>query len=161
MRYGSIYQRPRPSRHTVRIPCQVVRDRDFRLVADEIADLSATGMLVVPADPVLTGERVIVSFQAPIWGIWIDAEATVARVVHGRRPGEYTRALGLHFEGIDPWSRTLIEHSLRGLPPIPPGMGRHRAGAALAVQRLGSSRRAECGSATFEHDFDRALEIGA
>jgi len=136
MRYRSIYQRPRPSRHTVRIPCQVVRERDFRLVADEIADLSTTGMLVVPADPVLTGERVIVSFQAPVWGIWIDAEATVARVVHGRRPGEYSRALGLHFEGIDPWSRTVIERSLRGLPPVPPGSWRHRAGAALAVQRL-------------------------
>ncbi len=136
MRFRSIYPRPRPSRHTVKIPCQVVRERDFCLVADEIADLSVTGMLVVPADPVLTGERVIVSFQTPIWGIWIDAEATVARVVHGRRPGEYSRALGLRFEGIDAWSRTVIEQNLRGLPPIPPGSWRPRGSAAVAVERL-------------------------
>ncbi|HOU90061.1 MAG TPA: PilZ domain-containing protein [Polyangiaceae bacterium] len=136
MRFRSIYQRPRPSRHTVKIPCQVVRERDFRLVADEIADLSVTGMLVVPADPVLTGERLIVSFQTPVWGIWIDAEATVARVVHGRRPGEFSRALGLRFDGIDPWARYVIERNLRGLPPIPPGSWRHRGDSALAVERL-------------------------
>ena len=55
----------RPSRHTVCIDCQVVRERDFRLVADRVENLSATGLLAGPADPVLTGERLIVSFRLP------------------------------------------------------------------------------------------------
>src|SRR5690606_8362248 len=53
--------RRRPTRHTVRQACQIVRERDFRLVADRIENLSTFGMLVSPADPVLTGEKVFVS----------------------------------------------------------------------------------------------------
>ena len=37
------------SRHAVHIPCQVVRERDFRLVADRIVSLSQSGMVVTPA----------------------------------------------------------------------------------------------------------------
>ena len=95
MRRSSAKAHRRASRHSVRLVCQVVRERDFQLVADQIVSLSATGLLVSPADPALTGERLIVSFQIPHSGYWVDAEAVVARVVHGRRPGEYTRALAL------------------------------------------------------------------
>jgi hypothetical protein len=90
----------RPIRHTAHIVCQIVRERDFKLVADRVLNLSIQGMLVAPADPVLTGEKLIVSFQLPDDGEWVDATATVARVVHGRRPGEFRRALGLEFEGF-------------------------------------------------------------
>ena len=89
----------RVARRAARVPCQVVRERDFRLIADRVLDLSSGGVLVGPADPVLTGERVLVSFQGRAG--WIDAEAVVARVVHGRRDGEHTRALGLSFEELD------------------------------------------------------------
>ncbi|MBN2196601.1 MAG: PilZ domain-containing protein [Polyangiaceae bacterium] len=136
MRYRRVFSCCRPSRHTLSIPCQVVRERDFRLVADQISNLSATGMLVTPADPVLTGERLIVSFRAPRCDVWIDAEVTVARVVHGRRPGEYARALGLRFEGLDPWSRFVITTSLRALPPIPPGSTRLRVAPTPTVTEL-------------------------
>lgn len=111
----------RPARHTVRIACQVVRERDFKLIADRISDLSVSGLLTGPSDPVLTGERLIVSFKAPRWGIWIDAEATVARIVHGRRPGEWSRSVGLEFDDLDPWSRYVLEHNLSKIPLIPPG----------------------------------------
>jgi hypothetical protein len=120
----SLSRSRRPIRHTVQIPCQIVRERDFRLVADRIVNLSLGGMLVGPADPVLTGEKLIVSFPAPIWGRWIDAEATVARVLHGRRPGEFRRALGLEFDGLDAWSRFVLEENLRRIPPAPPGTRR-------------------------------------
>lgn len=136
MRYRCFPAPPRVSRHTAAIPCQVVRERDFRLVADRIANLSLTGLLVGPADPVLTGERLIVSFQAPRWGTWIDVEATVARVVHGRRPGEFSRALGLRFEALDPWSRWVLERNLSGLPPVPPGRWRNAGVGNAAVARL-------------------------
>src|SRR5262245_28317167 len=90
----------RNARYTTKVSCQVVRERDFRLVADRVVDLSPSGALVGPADPVLTGERVIVSFPGAD-GEWVDAEAVVARVVHGRRRGEDTRSLGLSFEALD------------------------------------------------------------
>ena len=99
----------RPIRHTAHIACQVVRERDFRLVADRVANLSLNGMLVGPADPVLTGEKIIDSFPSPVDGLWIDAQATVTLVLHGRRPGEYRRALGLEFDVLDDGSTRLGE----------------------------------------------------
>ena len=65
----------RPVRHTVEGHCQVVRENGFTLVADRIENLSTWGMLVGPADPVLTGERVFVSFRIPgtdEWNLLID-----------------------------------------------------------------------------------------
>jgi hypothetical protein len=115
----------RSSRHSVKLACQVVRERDFQLVADRIVNLSATGLLVSPADPALTGERLIVSFQIPHSGYWVDAEATVARVVHGRRPGEYTRCLALELENVEFISQLLLGRALQRCPPAPPG---HRSG---------------------------------
>ena len=115
----------RAPRRIVRARCQVVRERDFRLIADQVVDLSPGGALVMPADPCLTGEKVIVSFQVPYLLNYVDAEATVARVVHGRRPGEYSRGLALHFDHIEQLQRFLLERALAYLPPAPP---RCRAG---------------------------------
>lgn len=115
----------RATRHSVRLECQVVRERDFHLVADRIVNLSATGLMVSPADPALTGEKLIVSFQIPHSGYWVDAEATVARVVHGRRPGEHTRGLALELENVEEISQMLLGRALGRCPPAPPG---HRAG---------------------------------
>jgi hypothetical protein len=136
MRPAYIPRSKRPSRHTVAICCQVVRESDFRLIADRISNLSVTGALVTPADPVLTGERLILSFRAPRWGVWVDTEATVARVVHGRRRGEYSRALGLHFDRIDPFARFVLEHNLRWLPPVPPGPPREARVCDIAFRSL-------------------------
>lgn len=108
------------SRHTVKIDCQVVRERDFRLLADRVVDLSATGALVGPADPALTGERILVSFRIPRSSLWIDAEATVTRVVHGRRPGEFSRKLALEFDDLDELPRAMLKEALRSVPPAPP-----------------------------------------
>lgn len=119
----------RLARSGARICCQVVRERDFRLVADRILNLSQTGALVAPADPVLTGESVIVSFRTPAGG-WVDAEARVARVVHGRRRGEHTRALGLCFEHLDATSRRALVETLRASVPVPPGARRERRAIA-------------------------------
>jgi hypothetical protein len=108
------------SRHTVKIECQVVRERDFRLLADTMMDLSATGALVGPADPALTGERILLSFRIPRSSSWIDAEATVTRVVHGRRPGEFTRSLALEFDDLEALQRSVLKDALRSVPPAPP-----------------------------------------
>lgn len=110
----------RLSRRTARVACQVVRLRDFRLVADCIQNVSDGGLLVGPSDPVLTGEPLIVSFQVPGFRDWIDAEAVVRRVAHGRRPGETSRALGVELVGLDDYGRRLLGTFARRLPPAPP-----------------------------------------
>jgi hypothetical protein len=110
----------RPIRRSALIPCQVVRERDFTLVARHIVDLSEDGMLVradgfkpgPPREKVLTGEPMVVSFRAPFSRRWIDAEAFVARVVHGRRPGDRWPALALAFEHMEIASRRLLHREL-------------------------------------------------
>jgi hypothetical protein len=102
----------RPLRRSVLLPCQVVRERDFRIVARQMVDLSEHGMLVQSLERVLTGEGVIVTFKAPFSAGWIDAEAVVARVLHGRRPGDRGPALGLSFEAVDAVSRALLSGQL-------------------------------------------------
>jgi hypothetical protein len=107
-------------RREVRLACQVVRERDFRLIADLALDLSTEGMLVPTDLRVLTGEELIVSFRAPRSDAWIDAHATVARVLHGRRPGDRGRCLGLSFHSMDEWTTRTLFRQLRGLPAPEP-----------------------------------------
>jgi c-di-GMP-binding flagellar brake protein YcgR len=110
----------RAFRREVLLSCQVVRERDFRLVSDLALDLSTEGMLVSTEQRVLTGEELLVSFRPPRSDRWLDVQATVARVVHGRRPSDRGRCLGLVFQGVDPASRRLLFNHLRGLPPPEP-----------------------------------------
>lgn len=124
------------SRHTVKIACQVVRQRDFRLVADRLVDLSASGALVGPADPALTGERIWVSFRIPRSTVWIDAEATVTRVVHGRRPGEFSRSLAIEFEDLESIPRFVLEQVLQSVPPAPPKSAPGRRSSPSLVRGL-------------------------
>jgi len=124
------------SRHTVKIACQVVRERDFSLIADRVVDLSATGALVGPADPALTGERILVSFRIPRSTVWIDAEATVTRVVHGRRPGEFSRSLAIEFDDLEAFPRFMLEEALRIVPPAPPKSAPGRRSSQSLVRGL-------------------------
>ncbi len=96
--------------------CQVVRERDFKLVGHLALDLSTEGMMVLSDPGVLTGEPVIVTFKAPGTDYWIDAEATVARVVHGRRPNDIGFGLGLSFDWLEQKARAVLRASLVGLP---------------------------------------------
>ena len=115
----------RAIRRAVRVDCQVVRERDFKLLGDWALDLSSDGMLVVTRDVVLTGEEVIVSFPIPHTRIIVDAEATVARVVHGRRPADRDRrALGISFDSLEPEYQRLLRAHLRNIPPPLPSRAR-------------------------------------
>ncbi len=120
MRRWVVKNRRKAMRHAVQIQCQVVRERDFRLIGDCIVDVSTSGVLVTPADPVLTGERVIASFRLPGSMFWIDVEATIARVIHGRRPSEHTRAIALDFDPLPGLTELVLAAALQGLPPLPP-----------------------------------------
>jgi len=113
----------------LRIPCEVVRLRDFRLIADRVEDFSAGGLLVSPAEPVLTGEPVLISLRFPATSDWLDAEAVVTRIVHGRRPGESSRCLGIEFDHLDRRGWLSLHRNLGRTPPAPPRArpGRRRA----------------------------------
>lgn len=103
-------------RHLLHVDCQVVRERDFKLVGRKSLDLSATGMQVVSDLDVAIGEPLIVSFRAPRTDRYIDAEAVVRRVIRGRRRGDVAQAIGLEFSSIDRGAFTLLKGALRRLP---------------------------------------------
>jgi hypothetical protein len=100
----------------VQSPCEVVRTRDFKLIGTRVINLSAKGMLLETELPILTGEELIVSFRSPAEERWFDCEASVARVIHGRRRSDQGRALGIAFDTIDPFSELLLCEHLRSAP---------------------------------------------
>ncbi|HSO35531.1 MAG TPA: PilZ domain-containing protein [Labilithrix sp.] len=103
-------------RRFVRIDCQVVREHDFRLVGDLALDLSTKGMLVRGSGVrLLTGEELLVAFRPPRSNVWIDAHATVARVLHGRRPGDAGLSFGIEFYGMEREHEQLLFEKLRGM----------------------------------------------
>jgi hypothetical protein len=120
-------------RRAVRVDCQVVRERDFKLLGDWALDVSPQGMLIVSNADVLTGEDLIVSFKVPKLRAYVDTQATVARVVHGRRPSDrHRRALGITFDDLDQDAARLLRTALRGFPPPLPSRA-HRIDYAGSV----------------------------
>lgn len=111
------------TRRGVMLPCQAVRERDFKLIADRTLDISVDGVLLPMGDDerVQTGDTLILSF--PIPGMWIDAEASVTRVVRGRRPGDDGAACGVIFDVISPSARAALAGYLHGKPPPLPRRG--------------------------------------
>ena len=125
MRSTVLANRRNARRFSVRIPCQVVRERDFRLISDAILDISVSGMVVTAAhwvfgQSILTGERLIVSFQLPRTAFWVDAEATVTRVARGRRRSENAPALAVAFDPMPLFVQQRMLGALRRSPPPPP-----------------------------------------
>lgn len=111
----------REVRKGLRLPCQVVRERDFRLVADTSLDLSPSGMLVPSTHFMERGENLIVSFQATHLGLWFDTEATVARLVEGRRAEDRgITGIALQFTSLEPVKRLILRGHLRRVPPTLP-----------------------------------------
>ena len=107
----------REVRRAVGLTCQVVRERDFRLIADQAVDLSPDGMLVSSDHDLEVGEALIVSFKATQLGLWFDTDACVTRVIKGRRPGDRGRGIGLSFSSLDRVKRLILRGHLRRVPP--------------------------------------------
>ena len=121
----------RELRRRVTLACRVVRESDFRLIGSNALDLSPDGMLVMAIRDAEPGENLVVSFRATELGIWFDAEATVARVVRGRRPKDRGRCIGLRFTQFDPVSRLIPAR-----PPSPLPAAHAAAGASRGAHRL-------------------------
>lgn len=109
------------TRRGVALPCQAVRERDFKLVAESTLDISVDGLLLPVEEPLMTGDALIVSFEIP--GIWVDAECVVTRVVHGRRPEDEGLACGVLFDVISSSARAALAGFLHGKPPPLPRRG--------------------------------------
>ena len=129
-------QERRALRRGLRVDCQVVRERDFTLIGTSALDLSPFGMLVAAHAPVLTGEPLVVAFRLPGSSWWFDAEAAVARVVHGRRPGDRGRCFAVEFEALDAAVQYFLHTALQGVAPSVPTRERrvdYAASARLAA----------------------------
>jgi hypothetical protein len=107
----------REMRHAVGLKCTVVRESDFREVAREAIDLSPSGMLVSTDRELEIGENMIVSFQATQLGLWFDTEATITRLIRGRRFGDEGAGVGLSFSTLDRVKRLILRGHLRRVPP--------------------------------------------
>ena len=105
-------------RYGVHVDCQVVRDRDFRVIGRGSLDLSLTGMLVSCNYSAELGDEVIVSFQTPQRREFVDAVAVVTRLIAGRRPGDLGLAMGLTFTSIDDASFAALKRALTNVPTI-------------------------------------------
>jgi hypothetical protein len=122
-------------RRRMKVACRVVRESDFKLVGTHAIDLSPGGMLVMTMREVARGDELIVSFRATELGIWFDAEARVARVVHGRRPKDKGRCIGIAFTRLDPVARLVLRgHLRRNAPPVP--QREQRMDYAATVRRI-------------------------
>lgn len=105
-------------RHAVNVACEVVRERDFKLIGLQTFDVSMTGMLIESLrEEVYVGEELIVTFRPPQTDRWVDAEAIVSRVISGRRRGDNGPAVGLLFTSMDRSSFVTLKTALRRLPP--------------------------------------------
>src|SRR6185369_11047793 len=107
----------REIRRAMVLPCQIVRERDFRLIAEKAMDLSPDGMLIATEVDLEPGENVFVSFRATELGIWFDTEASVARVIRGRRPGDKGKGVALRFSTLPQVKRFILRGHLRRTPP--------------------------------------------
>lgn len=137
----AIVTRPRirrSVRRAVRASCQAVAIDGFRLVGQRVLDLSTRGMLVACDTNVEIGEDVLVSFRAPHGGPYIDAEASIARVVAGWRPWDPGYCVGLRFTRLESAARNELLVRLAGLPPPVPSRPLRRD-YAETVRRIWAS----------------------
>jgi len=107
--------RTRSPRFSMRLNCQVVRERDFKLVATAVMNVSESGLLVDADVPVRYGEKIILTFYSPAVKDWIDAEGTVTRISHGPRWMARKQAFGVAFDSIDKDSKRNIRRSMAAL----------------------------------------------
>jgi hypothetical protein len=123
-------------RHAIQLPCQVVRERDFKMLSDRTLDLSPDGMRVKTHQAVRVGDKLIVSFKAPTdVELWFDTEATVRRIEKGRRPKDNGRAIGVEFGPLSQVARLILRGSLRKVPPPVPRRA-HRIDYAATIANI-------------------------
>jgi len=120
-------------RRALRTDCHAVAEDGFRFLGDTTLDLSEGGILLRSDAEAEVGETVLLALKVPDGRTWVDAEATIARVVKGHRREDEGRAYGLRFEQMAPLDRAVLAGSLEGKPPPPPARGLRRDYAASVL----------------------------
>ncbi len=111
----------RAVRRAVRTSCQAVSTAEFQLLGERVLDVSPRGLLVACDGAAKIGDVVVVSFKAPgVDAPWLDAEAVIARVIEGLRPGDPGYCIGLDFTYFEKTSRDELLTRLAGFPPPVP-----------------------------------------
>lgn len=113
-------------RRLARVPCQAVAEDGFRLIGDELLDVSARGALVASDGSAKLGEPVLLSLKVPGTRHWIDAEGLVTRVVRGTRGSDHGPAIGIALTHMDAIDRALLAGALERLPPSAPARALRR-----------------------------------
>ncbi|HXX67062.1 MAG TPA: PilZ domain-containing protein [Polyangiaceae bacterium] len=107
-------------RRALRFGCRVRRTDNLRIVGDRAVDLSPKGMLLLSDERLGCGTDLQVSFMSTDFPIWFDTQATMVRVVEGRRPGDSGRALGIRFDSLPSVARLILRGHLQRVPPTTP-----------------------------------------
>lgn len=112
----------RAVRRAVPTQCQAVALAEFQLLGERVVDLSPVGMLVRCVRTPRVGDDVVVSFKAPGLddGLWLDAEAVVARLIRGFRSSDRGICVGLRFTYFEKTARNELLARLAGFPPPVP-----------------------------------------
>lgn len=108
-----------------------------RLLADRVLDASYDAIrvraLVVPP----LGTKVRVSMRMPGSRVWVDADGTVSRVIHGRRSGDDSASFAIHLRRMDGMQRLLLSTVAQMYPEAAGGRGDTRD-YAKAIERIGT-----------------------
>jgi hypothetical protein len=110
----------RALRRAVRLPCIAVSTDGYRLVGQQVLDLSPRGVLVSSAAMLKLGDEIFISFLPPGDGRWMNAQAEVTRLIPGLRPWDPGPCAGLVFTNLSAPKRGELLARLAGIPPTVP-----------------------------------------
>lgn len=125
-------------RRAVKMPCEVVRTRDWRPIGKTMVDLSASGMQVLAEDEADLGEDLQVLFRVPFTNLWSFVEGKVTRVIHGWRTGDWGPSYGIALGDMDPFVELTLRGTLWRFPPTIPWR-KKRIDYAKSVSLIGCS----------------------
>lgn len=108
------------SRRTVRLSCEVVRQRDYQLIGKRMVDFSTDGLQILAEDDALLHEDVEVFFRVPYSKIHLMAEGHVARVIRGKRAGDEGPSFGIALGGLHPDAMSALRGAQLRFPPTMP-----------------------------------------
>ena len=130
-------RRRRSLRRSFRARCQAVRLDGFRLFGEHILDLSPRGALVSSDGSAHPGDEIVLSFQAPHGGPWIDVVGEIARIVAERRVEDPGFCAGVRFATLEKEAQQELLVRLAGYPPPVPSR-RPPVDYAETIRRVGA-----------------------
>lgn len=126
-------------RRGLMLDCEVVSERDFRLLGEMTYDVSRDGVLLEAYDLAELDEPVIFSLRLPFSDDFLEGHGRVARIIRGLRETDEGPALGIAFTELEGVMSARLEAALRGAPPPVPARAQRRDYAAAMRDIIRSS----------------------